>query len=293
MGNYIGLAILALIWGSSFMLISVGLYEFTPYQLASLRITFAGLSLLPLWKHFKAIPTHKYPLLLLFGLCNMFLPSLLFPLAQTHVDSSLSGVMNSFTPIFALVIGLILFKDNPSPQQYLGVALGFVGILTILLSRAQISPETKIQYAFFALGGALCYGVAANMVKHKFKEVSTLSLSAGSYIIYLPLSITLFFLTGGQHSLSTQSHVLQSIMAIALLGIVSSALSLILYATIIRKTSPVAASSVTYLIPIVAILWGTILGEKLYFTDILGLAITLIGVKLATYKRKPKKLSTI
>ncbi|NHM05921.1 DMT family transporter [Flavobacterium sp. CYK-4] len=282
--KWILLAVLALIWGSSFILIKKGLVGLNPMQLGSLRIIFAALFLLLIgFRTLPNIPLHKWKFIALTALFGTFMPAYLFALAETNIESSITSILNSLTPLNALILGLLIFKLEYKRAQVLGVIIGFVGTAVLILNGAANHPSQNYFYAGFAILGAVCYGINVNLIKKYLSDLSPLSISTGNFLVMsVPAAIILY--CSGFFSIIDRAPVQHSAYFILILGVVGTGVANLLFYRLIHLSSPVFATTVTYLIPIVAFFWGVLDGEFLTLVQCIGAVIILIGVYLSSKK---------
>lgn len=282
--KWILLAVLALIWGSSFILIKKGLVGLTPYQLGSLRMLFAASFLVIIgFRSITKIPFHQWKYIALTALFGTFIPAYCFALAETNIESSVTSVLNSLTPLNALILGIIVFKSESKRAQVLGVIIGFIGTALLILNGAMHHPGQNYFYATFAILGALCYGINVNLVKKYLSDLSPLSITTGNFLIMaIPAAIILY--GSGFFEIAHLPQVQHSAWFILILGIAGTGIANILFFKLIQMSSPVFATTVTYLIPIVAFFWGVLDGELLTFVQCIGAAVILLGVYLSSKK---------
>ena len=282
---WILLIVLALIWGSSFILIKKGLLVFGPGEVGALRIVAAGLFLLPFSiPQFKKVSKKYWILLLVVGLCGSFIPAFLFAKAQTRLDSSITGVLNGLTPLFTLLIGFFFYRQPIRFLNWLGIMVGFLGMLWLALNGEDGIGQINF-YVFFVIVATILYGTNVNLIKFQIQELPSLLITSVSLTLVLPLGLA--YLLGGTEFLHKMSHAEGAGLAlfyIALLGVMGTAIALILFNKLVKISSPIFSSSVTYLIPIVAIAWGLIDGEKLLWSDFIGIAAIICGVYFASKK---------
>ncbi len=282
--KWILLAVLALIWGSSFILIKKGLVGLNPFQLGSLRIIFATLFLLLIgFKSLAKIPLHQWKFIALTALFGTFIPAYFFALAETNIDSSITSVLNSLVPLNALILGFLIFKLEYKRAQIIGVVIGFLGTTLLILNGALHHPSQNYLYAGFAIAGAVCYAINVNLIKKYLSDLSPLSITTGNFLIMsTPAGIILYF--SGFFEIVHLGKVQHSALFILILGVVGTGVANILFYKLIQMSSPVFATTVTYLIPIVAFFWGVLDGEMLTFVQYIGAAIILFGVYLSSKK---------
>lgn len=282
--RFVYLVILALVWGSSFILIKRGLVGLTPFQLGSLRIVFAALFLLIIgFRSIKEIQLRHWKYLALTALFGTFLPVYLFSVAQTQMSSSVSAILNSLTPLNTLILGILLFKIDFQKRQIYGVVIGLIGSALLILNGAANHPEQDYSYAVLLIIASICYALNVNFIKMFLSDLKPLSITTGNFVVLLLPGFVVLYLSDffeAIHQVETQN----VIGYIVLLGIVGTALANILFFKLIKISSPVFASSVTYLIPVVAFFWGLVDNESLTSIQFLGAAIILFGIYLSAKK---------
>lgn len=277
------LGILGLTWGSSYILIKKGLVAFSPYQVGCIRISIAAISFIPiLLNQWSRIDWKKWKLLILVGFLGSFFPAFLFPIAQTELSSSITGVLSSLTPLSTLIIGALFFSMKVRWIKVLGVILGLIGAaLLLLLGKMENNLDGNIFYGGFAILATICYSIVNNLVKRHLQDMSTFSISAVSFsIIGIPALIYLFntdFLT----ILQEHPQGLKSFGFIIILSIVGTVIATLLYFKLVLISNPVFAATVNYLIPIVAIFWGLFDGETIHTHHFFCMGLILLGVYIA------------
>lgn len=279
------LVFLGCVWGSSFLLMKLGLKGVSPIQMGSLRILFAAAFLIIIgFKHIPKIPLHKWKYIALTSMFGTFLPVYLFAVALSKIDGSVSSILNSLTPLFALVFGILFFKVDVQRRQIFGVIIGFVGcVLLILFGKGENATE-NYYYALLIVLASIFYGINVNLIKKYLSDLKPLTISTGNFLIMLfPALIVLYF--SGFFEIAQEPKVITSLGFIAILGIVGTGFSNILFFKLIQLSSPVFASSVTYLIPVVAIILGYfIMDETLSFIQGIGAFVVLLGVYFSSRK---------
>lgn len=282
------LSLLAIMWGSSFIIIKKSLDDFTAIQIATLRILSAGIVFLP-WiiSARKQYPINKTKYFLWSGLLGYFLPAFLFAFAGSKINSSLSGTLNSATPLFVLIVGAIFFQQIIKRWQVAGLVLGFVGSLILILSSSNagqsFSLETALNpYALLIIIASLMYGFNVNIVGKHLSNINPVLLSAWTLFSIAVLSAIILFSTDFFSRITSEN--LDSLLLIILLGAINSGLAAIIFNYILQISSPVFASSVTYLIPVVATLMGFLDSESISFLHYFGMTIILVGVYLINKK---------
>ncbi|EIA09341.1 permease of the drug/metabolite transporter (DMT) superfamily [Flavobacterium frigoris PS1] len=276
--------VLALVWGSSFILIKKGLIGLSALQVGSLRIIFAAVFLLLIgFKSLPKIPKQKWKYIAMTSMFGTFVPAFLFALAQTEIDSSVSSILNSLTPLNTLILGSLVFGVSFQKRQVWGVFIGLVGSLLLVFNGAINHPDQNYYYAILVIIASICYAVNVNLIKRFLSDLSPLSITTGNFaVLLLPASLILFF-TGFSEAIHLES-VQHAVLFIVILGVVGTGIANILFFKLIQISSPVFATSVTYLIPVVAFFWGLLDNEMLTPVQFLGAFIILIGVYLSAKK---------
>lgn len=282
--KWVYLMILALIWGSSFILIKKGLVGLTALQLGSLRILFAAIFLLSVgFKSLAKIPKEKWKYIALTSLFGTFIPAYLFAIAETEIDSSVTAILNSLTPLNTLILGAMAFGISFKRSQVWGVFIGLVGSMLLVFNGAINHPDQNYYYAFLVLIASFCYALNVNFLKKYLSDLSPLSIATGNFAFLLLPTVLILFFTGFFDVIHVEK-VQYSILFVMILGVVGTGVTNNLFFKLIQMTSPVFATSVTYLIPVVALFWGFFDNEMLTPVQFFGAFIILIGVYLSAKK---------
>jgi len=272
------LMILAFVWGSSFILMKIGLRSFSSEQAASIRIGSAFLVLLPYsLKNLKHLKKKDLKSLLIAGFIGSLIPAFLFTKAQTHIDSALAGMLNSLTPVFTFIIGLLFFGSTFKNAQLMGIILGLVGASGLITMGSGLQLDTFNSYALLIVLATTCYGVNINEVKARLTHLSGVQITSLSFFFIGPVAI-IYLLTTDINQVTQSDGWYIHLGALALLGILGTAIAMLVMNTLIRYALAVFASSVTYIIPIFAILWGVLDGESISFMHIVFMSVILTGV---------------
>jgi len=281
------LILLAVIWGSSFILMKRGLFwegepVLTPWQMATARLSIAWLVLSPLlFKHASLLRQHWRPLLGS-GLLGNGIPAILFALAQTRIDSSLSGMLNSLTTLMTLIVGVALFGHRLRIVHVVGVLIGLAGAVGLIALKGGDGIPSWSVYAALPIVGTLCYGISGNIVKRHLYSVPPLATSVLALTFVGPISIGLALGSGLPETLATNPHGWSSLGYVAILAVLSSALALVLWNVLLQRTTALRAATVTYLMPVVAIGWGLLDGEYITWAQVGMIAAVLGGVYIVS-----------
>jgi drug/metabolite transporter (DMT)-like permease len=282
--KWIYLTVLSLIWGSSFILIKKGLIGLTAFQLGSLRIIFAALFLLLIgFKSLLKIPQHQWKYIALTSIFGTFVPAYLFAIAETQIDSSITAILNSLTPLNTLILGALVFGISFRRSQIWGVVIGLLGSMLLVFNGAVNHPEQNYYYAILVLIASICYAVNVNLIKKYLSDLTPLSITTGNFLILLFPALAILFFSDFFDVIQVEK-VQHSILFILILGVVGTGIANILFFKLIQMSSPVFATSVTYLIPVVAFFWGLLDHEMLTPVQCIGAFIILVGVYLSAKK---------
>ncbi|MEM7655118.1 MAG: EamA family transporter [Bacteroidota bacterium] len=277
--------LLALVWGSSFILMKRGLESFSPLQIAGMRILIAGLVMVPfLIGKAKQMSRKDWIFVSLVGIFGNGLPAFLFPMAETHINSATAGILNSLSPLFTLVLGILFFQLPFSGMRTMGILLGFLGALILVLTGdTQLNLWEHLGYASLVVIGAAGYGLSTNLMKSFLHELPSLLASGFALLsVAIPYGLYVVFFSGVPQVLIEQDGAWLAFGHIVILGSIGTSLALIWYYRLLRMTDPITSSSVAYVIPVVALFWGLLDGEQMTSAQFGGMAVILVGVFLAT-----------
>ena len=278
--QYALLLFLAFIWGSSFILMKIGLRSFSSNQAAALRIFSASLVLLPYSiKSIKGLKKQDFKYLLITGFVGSFIPAFLFTKAQTRIDSALAGMLNSMTPVFTLIIGVVIYRFRTKGIQLLGLFIGLVGALGLITAGKEITLGNIDSYALLIILATLCYGVNVNVVKAHLTHLSGIQISSLSFMFIGPFALSYLLASDLNSVIVTDSWGIP-FTALMILGIIGTAFAMLIMYNLIRYTTAVFAASVTYIIPVFAISWGFLDGENITIIQLGSMAVVLLGVYL-------------
>ena len=282
--KWVILVVLALIWGSSFILIKRGLVGLNPFQLGSLRIIFCAVFLLVVgFKSLTSIPLYKWKYIALTSLFGTFIPAYLFAVAQTQINSSVSSILNSLTPLNTLIFGVLVFGLDFKRTQIYGVIIGLIGTFLLIWNGAVNHPNQNYYYTILIVIASICYALNVNFIKKYLSDMKPLSITTGNFLVMLlPALIILCF--SDFFEVMHNPTVQHSMIFVAVLGIIGTGIANIIFYKLIQISSPVFATSVTYLIPVVAFFWGLLDNEMLTPVQFLGAFIIFIGVYLSSKK---------
>lgn len=288
------LLLLGLTWGSSFILMKKSLQIYSSSELGALRIVISFLFLLPFaLARIRNIRPKTWLILLLAGILGNGAPAFLFAKAQTVIDSSVAGILNSLTPLFTVLVGLVAFRLRLRWFKIFGVILGLSGAVGLLYVSGSGEFSFRFGYALYIIFATIFYAVNVNLIKSYLAHVDSVGIVSLSFmLIGLPVLIYLLVFTGFIPKMSTHPAAFTGLGYIAILAIGGTSLALMLFNKLLKMTDPVFASSVTYLIPIIAIVWGVLDGERFNLSFLLWIFMILSGIILVGSK-KPGSLPLI
>ncbi|MCW3105312.1 MAG: hypothetical protein JWO09_3752 [Bacteroidetes bacterium] len=284
--NWIILIALALTWGSSFILMKRGLDVYSSDEVAALRIFIAFLFLSPLiFRHVKRPLLKHWKGFLGMGMLGNFIPAFLFTKAETGISSSLTGMLNSLTPLFTLLLGVLLFKSKTRLVNAVGILIGFVGAIGLLTVGKTEDMDNNLLFGFYVVLATFCYALSVNIIKKYLGDVNSVTATVWALLFIGPLAgIYLFGFTGFVETTAHDPMAMNSLGYISILAIFGTALSVIVFNVLIRNTNALFASSVTYLIPVVAMGWGVFDSEDVQALHFMWIGLILLGVYLVNKK---------
>ena len=280
------LFLLALTWGSSFILIKKGLLGLSPFQLGSLRTVMSSLFIFIIgFKSLKTIQSHQWKWIIITGFIGTFFPSFLFAFAETEVDSGIVSILNSLVPLNTVLIGLAVFKITSTKTQVFGVILGFVGASMLIFNSMELHPDQNYLYAGFVILATVMYASSVNIIKRYLQDVKPIAIATGNFVaIIIPAILVLSFSNFFTTETFQNDTIYISIGSVAILSLFGTVMAKIIFNSLIQISSPVFASSVAYLMPIVALLWGLLDGEVFGINQGLASSLILLGVYLVNKK---------
>ena len=283
--NWILLTLLGAVWGSAFMFIKISADDFGPILLVNLRLLLAGALFLPflLQKKYLAYFKSHFSGILILGIFSNAFPFTMFSYASLGATSNMLGILNGTTAFMTMVVAYFWLKESITPKQIFGIILGFLGIL-VLVNPA--NGSATLSASGFALVGALSYSFSGVYIQkyqlnaNKFVLIGWAMLFGG--LLLIPFS---FF------NLPDQMPNNNAIAALLWLGIVSTGIAYLGYIRLIEQIGAVRTSTVTYLLPVFSIIWGSIfLQEKITWIIFGGFIFVMIGMYFANNRNNTKVL---
>lgn len=284
------LILLSFIWGSSFMLMNFGLRAFSPLQVAAIRLVVAALILSPfLFRFFREVNAKQLLLLALIGFTGNGLPAYLFVEAQTVIPTSVSGVLNTMTPMFTVLLAFLFFKAKFPWISVVGLFFGLVGAVLLVTAGAEtLTLSGEIGYSLLIVLATINYAISLNLTKHFFQDKDPILITTFALVsMGIPAAIYLLASGGFVEVMTSHPMAWSSLGFITLLGAVGTAFAVVIFYKMLQISNIIFATSVTYTIPIVAVGWGVfLLGEQLNWQHYLGFAVVIAGVYLVNYSRR-------
>ena len=283
------LIILSLIWGSSFILIKKALVGLEASQLGSLRIIFSSLIIfLIAWEKIFMIKKLEWKWITISAFLGSFFPAFLFAFAEKEIDSSVASIINSIVPLNTLILGMIIFKIESTKRQIIGVLVGFFGTYLLISSGLKLNPDQNYNYAGLVILCSFLYALNVNIIKEYLQHLSALTITVGHFTAIILPAVLVFLFSDFEFSSLEKDEVKTSIFYVFILALFGTALAKIIFNKLIKISSPVFASSVTYSMLIVSIFWGIVDGEKFSIYQLIATIIIVFGVILTNKKTEIK-----
>ncbi|MBL4604188.1 MAG: DMT family transporter [Flavobacteriaceae bacterium] len=275
------LIILSVIWGSSFILIKKSLIGLTPIQLGAIRILITAVFLLLIgFKSLKKIEKKDWKHIASTAILGTFFPAFLFAFAITKIDSSISAILNSLTPFNTFIIGALVFGFAFKKKQLIGILIGLIGTLVLILNGAHANPDQNYWYALLVVISSVGYAFNVNIIKKHLNDVSALAITTGNFLLLIIPALIVLYFTDFHVDFELNDESISALGYITLLSVIGTGIAKVMFNRLIQISTPVFSASVTYLIPIIAVMWGVIDNEQLSFLQLLGGVIILFGVYL-------------
>ena len=277
---------LAAVWGSSFILMKLALRGITPVQVGALRMIISAVFLLIFAGYkLKLVQKRHWKYLLYNALAGTFFPVFLFSYAVQHIDGGIVAILNSLTPINTLWLGALVFGFDFSRKQLTGIIIGLLATIVLISRSADLNPNQNYWYALLVVVATVGYALNVNILKKHLSDLDSVAIAVGNYLTILVPAIIVLAFTGFFQQEFTQEPILSALGYMSILAIFGTALASIFFAQLVKISGPLFASSVTYLIPIVAILWGNVFGERIYVSQILSGIVILMAVYLVNNRK--------
>ena len=277
--RWVYLFLLSLIWGSSFILMKYALVGLTAMQVGALRVLITALFLLLIgFRRIFKIQRRHWFYLILNGFIGSFFPAFLMAYTVEKMDSSIVSILNSLTPLNTLIFGAMLFGFGFRKRQLIGVLIGLFGTMMLILKGAELNPNQDYFYSSFILIASICYALNINILKKYLHDIDALSITVANFVILIIPTLILLGFTGFFNTFEFTDSSIKGLFCLSILAVVGTGLAKLMFNRLIQISSPIFSSSVTYIIPIVAITWGVLDGEKITLIQIVAAFVILLGV---------------
>ncbi len=284
--KWIYLIILSLVWGSSFILMKKALISLSPIQVAALRTIIAAVFVIIVGhKNLKKIKKRHWKYIVFSALVGTFIPAFLFAFAIKGIDSSIASILNSLTPFNTFIIGALVFGFAFKKNQLIGILVGLIGTVILILKGADLNPDQNYWYALLPIAASIGYAFNVNIVKKHLHDLNALTITTGHFILVIIPALIVLSFTGFFTEFELNSETKPALFYIIILAFFGTAIAKVMFNEMVHISTPIFASSVTYLIPIIAVIWGIIDGEKLSLIQLIAGVIILFGVWLVNRKK--------
>lgn len=273
------LLLLAALWGGSFLFMQIAAPVLGPVWLIEFRVLLAGLALLPILVRFNLwheVRRHWISLFIV-DCINSAIPFSLLAFASVSLSAGFTSILNATAPLFGTVVAFVWLRERLTITQLIGFVLGFIGVIILIGWKSVSATPTFVMAASAGLIAALTYAIAAPYIKQKLTGVPSLAVTVGSQLGAAVLLLPALPFTVPQQPITEGI-----VIAVLGLALLSTAFAYILYFRLIQNIGATKALTVTYLIPLFAMLWGALfLNEAITVSIILGCGLILLGTAIA------------
>lgn len=267
---------LAFVWGGSFILIKKGLIHFSPIEVGSLRVFISAVAFVPIYFLSKVtFPKGKAWKIILTVFLGNGIPAFLFALAETRLGSAVTGVLNSLSPIFALIIAIFLFQEKFRKHYLIGLLLGCAGIG--LLMAGEKDWQVSV-YVFYIVLATFCYGMSANMVKKYGQDIHPLAFTSIGFMAIGILAGAILVVSGTFSKMDQHDVLIESLLPLVTLALICTVIANIMFYWLIQRTSAIFGSAIAYAIPCMALVWGSLDGELITWYQLGGFALIISAI---------------
>lgn len=286
--KWVFLILLSVVWGSSFILIKKALVGLSALQVGSLRTIFAAFFLVLVGlKSLKNIKGKHWKWIALSGFFGTFFPAYLFSFAETEIDSAIVSILNSTTPLLSMLLGIFIFEAPFIKRKFVGVLVGLAGTVALITSGAAVNPDQNYWYSGLVILASLFYGFNANVIKKHLQTIPALAITTGNFMVIAVPALMVLATTGFfSAEVLSAPDVPLSLLYIGILGVVGTGAALIIFNRLIQISDPVFSTSVTYIVPIIALGWGIFDGEGFTLFQLISGLIILLGVVIVNTNKK-------
>jgi drug/metabolite transporter (DMT)-like permease len=285
--KWIYLVLVSLVWGSSFILMKKALIGLAPVQIGALRILISGIVLFAVaFKKIKQIEKRHWMPIAQVAFIASFFPAFFFAFVIDEIDSSVSAVLSSLTPLITMVLGALFFGFAYQKKQIAGIFVGLLGTLLLVLSGVKNSPDQNYVYTLLILLSSIGYALSLNIIKSKLQEANAMAITAGGFLLLLPFASVVLYFSGFLELNFSRDSVQISLAYVFLLSLLGTAFAKVLFNKLVQISTPIFSSSVTYLITVVAVSWGFLDGERLSMYQLVSISVVFTGVYLVNKKTR-------
>ncbi len=279
--KWLFLIVLSLVWGSSFILMKKALIGLTPVQVGALRMLISAVFLLLIgFRSIRKIEKRHWKYIAITAALGTFFPVFLFAFAINGIDSSIAAILNSLTPFNTFMFGALVFGFAFKKKQLIGILVGLIGTLVLILKGAELNPNQNYWYALLVIIASVGYAFNVNMIKKYLSDLDALAITTGHFLLLSVPALLVLTFSGFFSTFEVTPKTTNALGYVAVLAIFGTGIAKVLFNKLIHISSPVFSSSVTYIIPVVAVMWGVIDGEKLSFIQFFAGGIILLGIWL-------------
>jgi drug/metabolite transporter (DMT)-like permease len=285
--KWLYLGVISLVWGSSFILMKKALIGLAPFQIGAMRILISGVLLFVVAfdKIIKIEKRHWLPIAQVAFIASFF-PAFFFAFVIDEIDSSVSAVLSSLTPLITMILGALFFGFAYQKKQIIGIFVGLLGTLLLILSGVENNPDQNYFYTLLILLSSIGYALSLNIIKSKLQDANAMAITAGGFLLLFPFAFLVLLFSGFEELNFSREIVQHSLGYVFLLSLLGTAFAKVLFNKLVQISTPVFSSSVTYLITVVAVSWGFIDGERLSFYQIVAISVVFTGVYLVNKKKR-------
>lgn len=281
------LILLSLVWGSSFILIDFSLQGLTPIQVGAFRILISAFILIAIaYKSVFTLTKRHWLWISINALLGTFFPAFLFAFAINNLDSAITAILNSLTPLNTLIFGSLLFGFTFRRKQLIGILIGLVGTTLLIYYSKDISSNNSLYYIGLVIIASMGYSINVNVIKKYLNDVKPIAITTASFVVIILPTIIVLLFSFKYEGFNFNTKTNESLIYITILSIFGTAIAKTLFNKLVQISSPIFSTSVTYLIPIIAVFWGIYFGENLNLKQLIAGLIILFGVYLANRIKK-------
>ncbi len=257
------------------------LLVFSPEQVVAGRMSVAGLIFLPYAiLNIRKVPSNLWPKLVLFAIVANIGTSFSYALAQSRIDSSLNGIINTLSPLMTLLVGMAFFRQKGKKFQIIGILVGMIGAGYLIFLQKDGQLGAMNLFALFAVLATLGNGLMTNLLKFHLGELKPFEVAAFTFLITLIPALAYWYFSGATDLVTEHEYGINALIFVVLLAVLANGVALLLIAKLVQISNPVFASLTTYLIPIVAVAWGVWDGEQIWIAEIAAMVIISLSVYL-------------